>query len=102
MLLFYHERRKDLHDSKQIWKKLENLRLCENGVDYPPKFSFEKLYAHFIHLSFDPQASSSTDYLEGLSIPEDCFPRFFEVFFEDVKRTMCNFTTQARGSDDIP
>ena len=103
-LLFYHERLKDLHYSKQIWKELKNLGLCENEVDSPSKFSSEELNAHSSHVSFDTHAPSIADYLEGLSIPKDYFPRFslYNVRAEDVMRALCSFTTQARGSDDIP
>ena len=67
-LLFYHERLKDLHDSKQIWKQLKNLGLCENGVDSPSKYSSEELNVHYSRVSLDSHAPSTVDCLEWISI----------------------------------
>ena len=73
-MLFYHAQLKKLNESLKT-QELKNLGHCENGVDSSSKFSSEELNANFSHVSFDAQALSTTDYLEGLNIPED-FPRF--------------------------
>ena len=73
-------------------------------MDSPSKFSSEELNGHYSRISFDSGAPSTVEYLERISIPEDHFPRFSlsEVNHEDVKRAVCSFTSQARGSDEIP
>ena len=68
-LLFYDERLKNLHDSKQIWKDLRYLGLFSNGSDSPSNFKTEEFNEHFSRVFFDPSSPSVSEYLENLNLP---------------------------------
>ena len=78
--------------------------LCSSGLDSPCIFKAEELNEHFSGVSFDPSASSLSEYLENLNLPVlDYLSRFSftETCLGDVWSAFTYTSSQARGTDDI-
>ena len=89
------------HNPNGVWHDLRKLGLLRKESQSLHGMAPEALNAHFASVSTSA-SESSANYNEVLSQATDDGFKFKEIDFSDVVLAVKHFSTQARGSDEIP
>lgn len=99
-LSFYHAR---LTDAADIWKEFQHLDITEIKQLACHMFSTSELNLHFRLGASYPATPSISDFLDKLdSLDYAEHMRLDPITVPDVQAGVNHFSTQSRGSDNIP
>ena len=100
---YYKSRITQLTDPKSIWTELKHLGIAENHKLLEPIFPLNELNNHYSTISAE---SVSTDIqcprLSSLSSTSHNDFCFSEILVPDIANAIKSFTSEAKGTDDIP